>query len=215
MKGGPPYLKSLLHHLLAAESCYQRTEPSGPLIRAQDPRERVPRDQPLTLLQNLLEGPRREGARGRRGGGGRPSASGGRREPRRERRLPGSAGRSPSLSWWLSLIPTPIGASRRFPDWSRAGGRRDLKVPTWGPELPSQPHSEESSQIAFPITHRDTSGRAPTVWRLRASADPQCPPLPSTPDHSWVSHAMLSSRVGLGAACLTTEQGLWASWRCV
>lgn len=51
--GGPLWLESLLHHLLAAESCYQRTKPSVLRIRAQALWERVSSDLPLTLCRTF------------------------------------------------------------------------------------------------------------------------------------------------------------------
>lgn len=65
-----------------------------------------------------------------------------------------------SLSRWLSLTPHTPWGTQKIPDWSRARGRRDPDIPAWGPELLSQPHSWESRQLASPLNHKDTSGRA-------------------------------------------------------
>ena len=64
--GGPPCLESLLHPLLAAESCYQGTKPAVLLIRAQALWERVPTDH-HSPSQNLLEGEFCPGERGEAG----------------------------------------------------------------------------------------------------------------------------------------------------
>lgn len=143
-------------------------------------------------------------------------------------------------SWgpaWASSLPSPLphrisplqfvqvaephphmpGGIQKIPDRSRTRGGRDLQSLGIGAEAP-QPTSEVAKQPAcLPSLLQGVLQEGPhSVWRLRtSSAEPPPLPLPSTPDLSWVSYAMLSSKVGRAAACPTTGQGLWASWRCV
>jgi len=111
---------------------------------------------------------------------------------------------------------TPLGAPRR----SLTGQEPEEE------ETRKSRHGDQSSSAslvvgkAFCLPPPSTTGilreGSHPIWRLRTtSADPQSPPLPSAPHLGWVSHAMLSSRVGRWAACSTTGQRSGASWVCV
>lgn len=117
-----------------------------------------------------------------------------------------------SLSRWPSLIPTCLEPSRRSLTGQEPEEEETCKFWHGGQSSPDSLIVGKAARLPPPSTTGLLQEGPHPIWRLRTtSADTQSPPLPSTPDLSWVSHAMLSSKVGLGAACLTTGQGLWAS----